>query len=172
MARVRIEAIGPEDWERYRTIRLEALRTDPDAFGSTFEREATRPEHDWRKRLEASDARTFVAIEAADSSFVGLVTCAPYAGHPRHIGLFSMWVTPAMRGRGIGGALVRELIAWARTLPEIDGVVLEVADENLAAVKLYESMGFRPNGVRGSLPPPRDHVLEHQRVHTFAPGGA
>lgn len=168
MDRVRIEAIGPEDWERYRTIRLEALRTDPDAFGSTFQREESRSEHDWRTRLEASDARTFVAIDDADSSFVGLVTCAPYAGHARHVGLFSMWVSPSIRGHGVGKALVRELIAWARTLPGIDGILLEVADENLAAVKLYESMGFVPNGIRGSLPPPREHVLEHQRVHTFA----
>jgi len=43
-------------------------------------------------------------------------------------------------------------------------VLLDVADTNMAAIRLYARMGFVPSGVEGSLPPPREHIKEHQRV--------
>jgi len=49
-------------------------------------------------------------------------------------------------------------------------IVLDVADGNAAAVRLYESRGFARTGVTGTLPPPREHVLEHQRALELRPG--
>jgi hypothetical protein len=46
-------------------------------------------------------------------------------------------------------------------------MLLEVANENGAAIGLYARTGFAPNGATGSLPPPRDHILEHQRELTL-----
>ena len=55
--------------ERYRTARLRALREDPDAFSSTYEREVQFEPEEWVKRLQNPEAKTFVAIRlpAADT---------------------------------------------------------------------------------------------------------
>jgi len=40
---------------------------------------------------------------------------------------------------------------------------LDVSDRNTSAIKLYEKKGFIKTGVKDHLPPPRDHITEHQR---------
>lgn len=51
------------------------------------------------------------------------------------------------RGKGIGRFLMSELIARAR-LADITRMTLEVRDGNIPAIKLYESFGFKVEGVR------------------------
>jgi hypothetical protein len=41
-------------------------------------------------------------------------------------------------------------------------VLLDVGEQNSAAIGLYESLVFAPNGNAGALPPPREHVREIQ----------
>ena len=45
---VSVRATGPGDWELVRDVRLAALRDAPDAFASTYEREAAYTEEQWR----------------------------------------------------------------------------------------------------------------------------
>lgn len=155
-----VERMGPEQWERVRAIRLRALAEDPDAFGTTLAEDEARPLPAWRARLEDPGVATFVAT--ADGADAGLATGTAYHGSGGAAGLFSMWVAPASRGRGIGGALVDAVVAWA-CAAGYRRLLLDVADGNLPAIRLYEGRGFAPTGVTGTLPAPRDHVLEHQR---------
>lgn len=155
----RIERLGPDGWERVRDIRLRALADAPDAFLATLDEErAFQPER-WVERLEAADAVTFLASdEVAD---VGIVVGAPYRGAAA-AGLFAMWVAPTARRSGVGGRLVAAVVEWARHAGH-RRLVLDVADENAAAIRLYESKGFVATGTARTLPPPREHVREHQR---------
>lgn len=54
-----------------------------------------------------------------------------------------MYVDPAVRGRGIGRALVEALEREARELG-VARVVLETGTRLMPAVRLYESMGYGP----------------------------
>ncbi len=56
-------------------------------------------------------------------------------------------VDPACRRRGIGKALVRELIEKGRER-HLSFWTLEVRKSNLAAISLYESLGFKDVGLR------------------------
>jgi len=52
MDAVRIVRLNPEDWKKYREIRLEALKNDPDSFCDIYAEEAKRSdfagcEGDW-----------------------------------------------------------------------------------------------------------------------------
>jgi ribosomal protein S18 acetylase RimI-like enzyme len=162
----RIDRAGPEAWERVRAIRLRALADAPDAFGTTYEEEvATTPEA-WRERLGRTSRTTFVAADGARD--VGLIMGGEYDGLPRAAGLYAMWVAPGARGRGIGGALVDAVVDWARR-ERRSHVLLDVGDANLAAIRLYESRGFRATGVTGVVSPTRPHVLEHQRALDLGP---
>ena len=153
-----IYRLGPDDWQRARAVRLRALEDEPDAFGSTVERELEFSDAKWKARLEPAEVATFVAT-SEESEDIGLVTSAPYDGCA---GLFSMWVAASVRGVGVGAGLVGAVVAWAKGQGH-ERVLLDVGDHNGAAIALYRKMGFRRTGVTGTLPPPRQHITEHQR---------
>jgi ribosomal protein S18 acetylase RimI-like enzyme len=155
---MKIERLSPDDEDRLRSIRLAALRDAPDAFGSTLEETSARPAESWRQQLR--DLATFVAVMGGADA--GIVRGVQLDEDPAVAILLSMWVAPTARGKGVGKALVDALVAWARA----DGfarLVLDVADDNQPAIALYARTGFEPTGETGTLPPPREHVLEHRR---------
>lgn len=155
---MKIERLGPEDWERYKTLRLAALRDTPDAFGSTYEREAPQEKEGWQARLSKAGVVTFAATQG--QSDIGLVVGARTG---KGAGLFSMWVAADHRRSGAGRALVHAVITWARD-EGCSYLVLEVADENEAAVSFYDSLGFWATGRTSTMSPPRTHIKEHERM--------
>lgn len=148
--------------ERLRAIRLRSLRDAPDAFGSTYEENAERSTSDWNEQV--GTLPTFVAVK--DGSDVGMVRGAP--DHTRaDIGwLISMWIAPEARGQGAGDLLIGVVIEWARD-SGLRQLMLDVGDSNEPAIGLYRRMGFERTGETGTLPPPREHILEHQRALTL-----
>lgn len=68
-----------------------------------------------------------------------------YGAGEAHI--LNLCVREAMRGRGIGRSLLRHLLGNAAAAG-MDEVFLEVRPSNLAAIRLYQSTGFEPVGVR------------------------
>ncbi len=148
------------DGARLRAIRLRALQDAPDAFGRTLVEEEPQPPESWEGRL--ADPRVAHYVVTSGGADLGLVCGAPWRDRPGVLGLFAMWVAPEARGTGAGAQLVEAVIEWART-GGYERVVLDVADENAAAIALYERHGFVTNGTTGTLPPPREHIREHER---------
>jgi len=138
---------------------MRALVDAPDAFGSTAEETAARPPESWRQQL--CDLATFVAVR--DGEDVGMVRAVTVDGSLTDAFLLSMWVAPAARGRGAGNALIAAVVHWARSAGACT-VLLDVADDNAAAIALYARHGFMPTGEAGTLPPPRAHIAEHRRA--------
>ena len=68
----------------------------------------------------------------------------PYAKQ-KHTCLFSIILQEEMRGKGLGGALMKELISLAKERFHIEILHLEVYEGN-PAQHLYEKMGFTPFG--------------------------
>ena len=155
---VRLERLSAEEGPRLRAIRLRALLDAPDAFGSTFEETSGRPAENWSKQLQ--DLPTFVAVR--DGHDVGMVRCARDDAALETAWLISMWVAPEVRRSGVGGVLVDAVIDWARS-SGVNRLLLDVADHNAPAIALYMRKGFEPNGQVSTLPPPREHIHEHQR---------
>lgn len=67
-----------------------------------------------------------------------------------------LYVDPAFRRRGIGRALVAELLEEARAL-RVERVDLEVFSTNEAARRFWQHMGFRPTGRTVFSRPTRPH---------------
>ena len=170
MSEYQIQRLQPEHWYRLRAVRLRALADSPNAFGTLLAEDEARSAHDWRRRLEREEVVTLVAFTAAHED-VGLVVATPWKWSEDNdaAGLFAMWVAPETRGTGVGGALIDAVIAWARE-GNYARILLDVADQNTAAVALYASRGFVPTGKTGTLPPPRHHVTEHERELVLGQG--
>ena len=153
---MRVDRLTEDDWERLRDIRLQALGTDPDAFGSSLDRETGFKESHWRMRLRASPS--FLAM--ADGEPAGLVGAILEPAAPlgeRH--LISLWVTPKRRGTGVAEALVAAVEDWARQ----DGATALstwVVEGNEQAKRLYERCGFVATDVRVPLPRDPNRVEE------------
>lgn len=139
-----VRPLGPDDVETWRTIRLEALRLAPEAFGQTYEYAAAQPIEHFSSGVGRPDP-IFCAFRGCEA--VGTAGFYVMGGAKMsHRGqLWGMYVTPAARGRGIGQALIRAVIAHAR--PRVEQVHLHVVTTNDTAYRLYRRMGFQPYGI-------------------------
>ena len=153
-----IKRLAADEGLRLRAIRLQALADAPDAFGSTYDEAAARPLDSWTAQLQ--EIATFVAV--VDGEDMGLVRGVRDDLQPDTAWLISLWVSPAVRGQGVGEVLIDAVVEWAR-ITGARRVLLDVGDHNQPAISLYARKGFEPNGTIGSLPPPRSHIHEHQR---------
>jgi hypothetical protein len=63
---VTIRRLTENEWLEFSRIRLQALLTDPQVFGSNYEKESQMLETDWRERLRAEDNAIFL-IYAGDT---------------------------------------------------------------------------------------------------------
>lgn len=141
-----VRRIEPSDWPAYRALRLRALQDAPDAFGSTFEAERALPDTFWTSRLRAVTDETDAPLFALDGQApCGLVWCKRDA-QQRHVAhLFQMWIAPASRGRGAGGALLTAALDWAAGVG-VERVRLGVTVGDSSAARLYAAHGFVPVG--------------------------
>jgi GNAT superfamily N-acetyltransferase len=163
----RIRRVHPDEGLRLRALRLEALADAPTAFGSTLAREQAFTEAVWHERATegaAGGSRITYIAEDGDH-WVGMVTGLLDLPDEPHPCLVGMYVQPAARARGVGGALVEAVLGWARRRGATR-VGLWVTSTNLAAIGLYERSGFRVTGNTKPL----DHtpsLSELQMVHDF-----
>jgi len=135
---LQISRLGPSDAALYREIRLEALKRNPEAFGSTFESENAQP-LSW---FEAVVVRADIFGAFLDGALVGIAGYAVQEGSKQaHKALlWGMYVRAAGRNLGLGERLVAAVLDHARGHVEI--VQLTVVSENVAARRLYGAMGF------------------------------
>ena len=133
-----IRRLEPSDAALYREIRLEALRKNPEAFGSTFERENAQPLA-W---FEAVIGRADIFGAFVDGRLAGIAGFSAQEGSKQaHKGvLWAMYIRDDARGSGIGKMLVATILDHARGRVEM--VQLTVVSENEAAYRLYRAMGF------------------------------
>jgi ribosomal protein S18 acetylase RimI-like enzyme len=156
---VQIRRIRPEDALAVRNLRLRALATDPLSFGSTYEREVSRPDDTWislaTERASSTDRATFLALD--NDALLGLVVTGRDEENPQVFGVYSVWVAPAARNRGIGSNLMATSEAWAI---EQGAKILKllVSDSAMPARRLYERAGFVFDG--RTEPSPHCGVVE------------
>ena len=141
-----IRALGPEDVRAYRDLRLEALETEPLAFGSSAGDFRLLDEDVLRKRLEASDA-SFTLGAFIGETLVGIVGFSRNRQERDRGDVVGMYVVPEGRGRGIGRALLAALLDRVRGQEGLGLIDLGVATQCIAARALYRSQGFVPLGI-------------------------
>jgi ribosomal protein S18 acetylase RimI-like enzyme len=104
-------------------------------------------------------------MAVVDEEVVGFCDILPFAAEGfTHVGRLGMGVRSEWRRQGIGRRLLDACLALARDAG-LEKVELEVFSDNLAAIRLYESFGFKDEGTRV-----RGRKLEgrYQDVHLMA----
>ncbi len=141
-----VRIIVAADWQRYRDVRLRALKESPDAFGSTYEGSIMFTDEQWKDRLAQATPDLDLPMTAlVDEQFV----CLGWATIPREeshtVHFYQMWVDPEFRGRGLGHTLMETALSWARGRGART-MELEVTCGDRPARRLYERLGFRATG--------------------------
>ncbi|MFF7886236.1 GNAT family N-acetyltransferase [Streptomyces sp. NPDC007896] len=148
---IELSALRPDDWPVWRVLRLAALAEAPSAFGSTlaeWQGQGDREER-WRARLAIPGSHNVVAVREGEP--VGMASGVP-AEQPDAVELISMWVSPAVRGKGVGDLLIGEIARWT-VQTGVKTLRLSVMPDNRAAMALYERHGFKDTGEPGDLLP-------------------
>jgi RimJ/RimL family protein N-acetyltransferase len=142
-ADIDLRQLTPGDAALYRSIRLEGLKESPEAFGSTFEAEFTKPLAWFFDRL--SGTVVFGAIR--DAQILGVAGfIVRHEEKETHKGvLWGMYVRPEARGAGVARRLVEAVIAYARARVEL--IQLSVVVGNEQARRLYARLGFVEYGI-------------------------
>lgn len=156
-----VRRVTQGQWREWRAIRLQSLQDTPSAFGSTYERESGFTEAEWRSRLDGSGP---AVLAFAGTAPIGMG--AGYQDLPGWLHVVAMWTDPAWRGRGVGTAVLRELVAWAaeRGLR----VHLDVTVGNDGARAAYVRSGFEPTGETRPLREGSTYVVERMVLPSIA----
>jgi len=139
---VQIRRFDESDWPAVAAIYEEGIATG----NATFEVEPPT----WERWDAAHPSLRLVAVE--DGGIAGWAALSPYSDRHCYRGVAeeSVYVAASARGKGVGRALLGELIARA----EADGywtLLAGVFPENVPSLALHESLGFRVVGVHEGL---------------------
>jgi GNAT superfamily N-acetyltransferase len=150
--RMEIRHLRSEEGLLYRELRLRALADAPDAFGDTLSDALARPEQWWIDRAyqvvhNSEREALFMAWDQEEPCGLVYARLEDAVAH-----LYGMWVAPAVRRQGNGAALLNASLSWART-KGAERAELWVTDGNVAATRLYESLGFRQTGLQEPIRP-------------------
>ncbi|MBD2746266.1 GNAT family N-acetyltransferase [Microvirga sp. BT688] len=141
-----IRTLEPSDAEGFRSLRLEALTVSPEAFGASYEEDASVSMETMRARLSA---RPNVVLGAfADQALIGMAGFAVYDRvKARHKGvLWGVYVKAEWRGHQVGKRLVQHVIDHASR--HVMMLEATVGLTNDGARRTYHGLGFKPYGIQ------------------------
>jgi len=139
----------PEDFEFcYRLNEANFRRLVEDLRGWDDNAERTAMHDQFRPRLDA-----IVQLEGRDVGHFGVFE------HSDHVELRMIALLPEIQGRGVGTAVIRDLLRDARSRNK--PVSLSVTDRNTGAIRFYKQLGFTPVRI---VDQPEKHVRKVEMI--------
>jgi L-amino acid N-acyltransferase YncA len=144
---VRIEPMLPGDWPAVAAIYEQGIATR----NATFETAVPAWRH-WDAAHLPDHPGLRLVGRGADGTVLGWAALSPISDRCAYAGVAenSVYIADAARGRGLGRALLTELLARAEEAG-FWTVQTGIFPENTASIALHEACGFRMVGIRERL---------------------
>ncbi|RMC62504.1 GNAT family N-acetyltransferase [Sinorhizobium meliloti] len=140
-----IRATRADDYEA-----LCALTNLPGFRAGTLRLPYQRPEQT-KKWLESQGQDSFNVVALIDNTIVGQAGLHPNSGRRAHAATVGIGVHDDHVGKGVGTALMSELLDAADNWLGFKRLELTVFTDNAPAIRLYEKFGFEREGIRRSF---------------------
>lgn len=143
---------SPDQWEKYKSLRLEAVKEDPMAFGLTYEEYLEYPDSFWISQLEEAqrETKTWIYFAQVEGQLVGMLAAnrvnKKRMNHLAHI--HSMSVKAEFRGKGVASKLMETVLSKLEVASDLLMAQMGVASSQTEAVELYKKFGFEVVGTR------------------------
>jgi ribosomal protein S18 acetylase RimI-like enzyme len=143
-----IRTIEPNDAAEFWALRFEMLELEPFAYGADLEDHADSSTNDQVRKLGAFTDGDCAVGAWLDGELVGSAILRREPGRKflHKANVFSVYIKPHARGQGIARTMMLEVIARARSLPQITQLNIGVMSTQTAARALYESLSFEAWG--------------------------
>lgn len=144
-----IRALTRADLDAFQRLRRERLEREPRAFAESLAEHDATPLEAVARRLDSSSDDQFVMGAFAPGG--QLVGMAGFARNmrvkSRHKAvIWGVYVQPTWRNQGVARAMLAKLIERAKANPGLEKIMLTVATDQIAAKRLYASLGFESFG--------------------------
>ncbi len=145
-----IRQLMAKDADVFHYLRVRCIESDPTSFSVLLEEEKSMTPSQIKNLLERFYRSEHSSLWGAfcGDYLVGMIGLESLLGPVRrHRGIVTgLCVLPEYRGQQIGQALIEHAVKQTKLNPRLESLVLEVSEESLAAIKLYQQAGFRENG--------------------------
>jgi len=135
-----LQRLLPFKWEEYKSIRLEALQTNAEMFGSNYVKEAAYSQNDWVSFLE-DDTRAMFALYDKES-LIGLTGVTLKKEDATTAILFASFIKPSYRNKGLSELFYQARIEWARQ-KKCNSIIVSHRAGNEVSKAAIQRFGFK-----------------------------
>lgn len=142
MSDFKIKKFEPDDWQDYKSIRLEAIDKHPNYFCPSRD-ETKFSESDWKERINNPNAAAYGLYDPS-GKIIGL-TAVVRDGNSHSASkaqLVSSYIREEYRGNGFSRLFYEARIEWAKNQCDIDTLVVEHAVDNFASQGAHKKFSF------------------------------
>jgi ribosomal protein S18 acetylase RimI-like enzyme len=147
-----IRQLTTNDANQYRTLRLQALATNPESYLAHLETEKDKSVDSFAWELRYS-------AQLPVNGYFGLFEKEQLIGYAqleqsslpkqRHIAyLYNLYVDPAFRGKGYASQLLDHLTKLAKDKANVERIFITCNRKNLPAQAFYKKLGFQEYSIR------------------------
>lgn len=160
--KMKVRKLTEEDAAAWWRLRLEALRSDPMAFGTAAEEHEATTVETAAARIRELPGFTLGCFDGDE--LVATATFLRETGiRERHKGhIVGVYVAASHRGRKLGAKLLVALIELAREDSSLEQILLGVGTYNLPAIRTYRGLGFETYGTESRALKVASHYVDEQ----------
>lgn len=147
MKNIEIIPLLPSQWAKYKIIRLEALKNNPEAFATTYEEALKISDDEWKQKLEKAQNKNgnWLLFAKSDKEIVGMIWAYRESNsRVSHIvNIFWFYVHSDCRWLWVGKSLFWEMLDLLENTAWVEKMKLSVITQNTQAIELYKKFWFQ-----------------------------